>query len=71
MFASADHVLLKPCHRCIAATGYVGGFLGDWNDAPSGQNQNKKLSLLKEEGVEFDARGFLMDKQRWWDEFEI
>ncbi|KAF2149109.1 DNA binding methylated-DNA--cysteine S-methyltransferase [Myriangium duriaei CBS 260.36] len=61
---------IVPCHRCIAATGYVGGFLGDWHDAPSGQNQSRKLELLRGEGVEFDTRGYLVDKERRWDGFK-
>ncbi|KFY81111.1 hypothetical protein V499_00105 [Pseudogymnoascus sp. VKM F-103] len=60
-----------PCHRCIASTGFVGGFMGDWNKAPSGINQEKKIELLKGEGVEFDEKGMLMDKARWWDEFKV
>ncbi|KAF2032220.1 DNA binding methylated-DNA--cysteine S-methyltransferase [Setomelanomma holmii] len=49
-----------PCHRCIASTG-----------APSGQNQESKLKLLKEEGVLLDASGFLVNKSLWWDEFDV
>jgi methylated-DNA-[protein]-cysteine S-methyltransferase len=61
----------KPCHRCIAATGFIGGFMGDWNATPSGVNVERKLRLLKEEGVEFDERGMLVDKARWWDGFVV
>ncbi|KFY91431.1 hypothetical protein V500_04662 [Pseudogymnoascus sp. VKM F-4518 (FW-2643)] len=60
-----------PCHRCIASTGFVGGFMGDWNKAPSGINQEKKIELLRGEGVEFDEKGMLLDKGRWWDEFKV
>jgi methylated-DNA-[protein]-cysteine S-methyltransferase len=28
------------------------------------------LQLLKEEGVEFDANGFLLDKSLLWDDFD-
>lgn len=49
-----------PCHRVIAADGYVGGFKGDWEKAPSGINQTMKLELLKGEGVEFDGQGRLL-----------
>jgi len=45
--------------------------MGDWNAAPSGINQEKKLLLLKEEGVEFDEKGMLVDKARWWDAFKV
>ncbi|KAF3913161.1 hypothetical protein AA313_de0204004 [Arthrobotrys entomopaga] len=60
-----------PCHRVIASTHYVGGFLGDWEDAPSGINQTKKLKLLKEEGVEFDDKGYIKDRSLIWKEFDI
>ena len=49
---------------------YIGGFKGDWEKAPSGINCQKKLDLLRSEGVEFDANGKLMDKTRWWDGFQ-
>jgi methylated-DNA-[protein]-cysteine S-methyltransferase len=51
-----------PCHRVVAANGYVGGFKGDWEKAPSGVNQTMKLQLLKEEGVTFDSRGRLIER---------
>ncbi|KAI9764236.1 MAG: hypothetical protein M1840_008626 [Geoglossum simile] len=60
-----------PCHRCIAATGYVGGFQGSWERAPSGVNCEKKLELLEKEGVRFDGKGMLIDAGRWWDEFSV
>ncbi|KAF2669519.1 DNA binding methylated-DNA--cysteine S-methyltransferase [Microthyrium microscopicum] len=60
-----------PCHRCISSTGYVGGYKGDWESAPSGINQQGKLRLLLEEGVEFDSKGMLKDKARWWSEFKV
>ena len=41
--------------------------MGDWEKAPSGINQGKKLELLRGEGVEFDAEGRLVDKGKWWD----
>ena len=45
--------------------------MGDWEKAPSGQNQTSKLALLKEEGVEFDEKGFLREGERWFDDFEV
>lgn len=45
--------------------------MGDWEKAPSGQNQTSKLELLRGEGVEFDERGFLRDGERWFDGFEV
>ncbi|KAF2752281.1 DNA binding methylated-DNA--cysteine S-methyltransferase [Sporormia fimetaria CBS 119925] len=59
-----------PCHRCIASTGFIGGFKGDWEKVLSGQNQESKLRLLAEEGVKFDAKGRLSDKSRWWADFD-
>ncbi len=61
-----------PCHRVIAANGFVGGFKGDWEKAPSGINQTLKLKLLKEEGVDFDGQGRLIQgggdsAQLWFD----
>lgn len=38
---------------------------------PSGINQEEKRRLLGEEGVLFDANGYLKDKARWWDGFEV
>ncbi|KAI4717901.1 alpha/beta-hydrolase [Aureobasidium sp. EXF-10727] len=55
-----------PCHRVIAANGFVGGFMGDWRKAPSGINQSKKLELLKEEGVEFTQEGNLVVRDGVW-----
>jgi len=70
-----------PCHRVIASTGYIGGFMGDWRDAPSGINCEKKLKLLEAEGVVFDDRGFLVPGKweggvggegRWvWEAFDV
>ena len=35
-------------------------------------NQGKKLALLKEEGVEFDEKGMLLEpEKRWWNEFKV
>ncbi|KAF2399503.1 DNA binding methylated-DNA--cysteine S-methyltransferase [Trichodelitschia bisporula] len=60
-----------PCHRVISSTGYIGGFQGDWQKAPSGVNCAKKQQLLREEGVLFDEAGMLMDKTQWWDDFRV
>jgi len=59
-----------PCHRCIASTGFVGGFKGDWAAVPSGLNQQGKLQLLMEEGVNFDAKGMLKDSTQIWMDFK-
>ena len=44
-----------PCHRVLAADGSIGGFQGDWGK--EGRYANKKLELLRGEGVRFDGRG--------------
>ena len=41
----------------ISASGFVGGFKGEWEKAASGVNQGLKLGLLGEEGVGFDDGG--------------
>ena len=50
----------------IASDGFIGGFKGDWEKAPSGINQTLKLKLLKEEGVEFTAEGKLLARDGVW-----
>ena len=55
----------------LKASQFIGGFKGDWEKVPSGQNQDMKLKLLSEEGVKFDSKGMLVDKSRWWDEFRV
>lgn len=63
--------MLMTCGKMLTkGRQFVGGYKGDWDKAPSGQNQNAKLELLKEEGVLFDERGFLIDKGLWWDGFD-
>ena len=45
--------------------------MGEWNKAPSGINCQKKLELLKGEGVLFDDKGNLIDQKNWWHDFNI
>ena len=45
--------------------------MGEWQKAPSGINQCKKLKLLKEEGVTFDQDGMLNDKTVVWRDFKV
>ncbi|EXJ89867.1 hypothetical protein A1O3_02934 [Capronia epimyces CBS 606.96] len=44
-----------PCHRVLAANGTIGGFCGDWGK--DGKFANKKIALLRSEGVRFDGNG--------------
>ncbi|EME48744.1 hypothetical protein DOTSEDRAFT_118610 [Dothistroma septosporum NZE10] len=60
-----------PCHRVISADGYVGGFEGAWQKTPSGINTEKKLELLKGEGVLFDDKGRLVERSRLWADFAV
>lgn len=61
-----------PCHRVISATGHIGGYKGDWHNAPSGINRDKKRELLKEEGVEFDDEDIVIKKKDlWFDGFRV
>ena len=42
-----------PCHRVIRSSGDIGGFCGE----TSGENVEKKIKMLKEEGVSVDSAG--------------
>lgn len=62
-----------PCHRVVASNLFIGGFCGQWAGRKSasqksedrGQDQIKrKVGLLKEEGIEVDDKGFLLDQER-------
>ncbi|KAK0455702.1 6-O-methylguanine DNA methyltransferase [Desarmillaria tabescens] len=49
-----------PCHRVIANNLFVGGFFGEWGpEAKTGTQVNRKLALLKEEGLLFTQDGYL------------
>lgn len=50
---------------------FIGGFKGDWEKVPSGQNQESKRKLLEDEGVLFDSNGYLIDKKVLWDDFDV
>ena len=51
-----------PCHRVIASDSSIGGFHG----AIAGAEIQRKLTLLRDEGVLFDATGHLQDRSRIW-----
>jgi methylated-DNA-[protein]-cysteine S-methyltransferase len=51
-----------PCHRVIASDGSIGGFQG----CRQGAAVRRKLALLREEGVAFDASGRLRERGRLW-----
>lgn len=47
-----------PCHRVLASDGGLGGFMGSWGKGgEKGKNDDKKLTLLSEEGVKFGGNG--------------
>lgn len=52
-----------PCHRVIKSDYKVGGFMGE----TVGQEIERKLSLLKKEGVLFDSKYVLIDKSLIFD----
>lgn len=61
-----------PCHRVVASNLFIGGFCGQWAGRKSasqksedkGQDQiRRKVGLLKEEGIEVDGKGFLLDRE--------
>jgi len=45
--------------------------MGDWAKVPSGMNCDKKLELLRNEGVLFNEKGVLTEKDRIWGNFEV
>lgn len=45
--------------------------MGDWRNAPSGQNCEKKLELLDGEGVKFDSQGMLVNRDNLWASFKV
>ncbi|KAL9114639.1 MAG: hypothetical protein Q9227_001317 [Pyrenula ochraceoflavens] len=44
-----------PCHRVLASDHSIGGFGGSWGK--DGKHADKKLELLRNEGVRFDGKG--------------
>lgn len=57
--------------RGLTNSQFIGGFKGDWDKVPSGQNQVSKRKLLADEGVGFDENGMLLDKSCWWQDFKV
>jgi methylated-DNA-[protein]-cysteine S-methyltransferase len=61
-----------PCHRVIASNKYIGGYQGEWTGPASGDEskerarRKRKLDLLRDEGVEFDSQGYLVDDSLIW-----
>ena len=45
--------------------------MGESSSVPSGLNVPKKLKLLSDEGVHFDAKGKLVSREAWWDGFVV
>ncbi len=52
-----------PCHRVIRSDLGIGGFDGQ----TKGEKLRRKLGLLEEEGVKFDAEGRLVEAERVWE----
>ncbi|KAJ3785837.1 methylated-DNA--cysteine S-met [Lentinula aff. detonsa] len=58
-----------PCHRVIASSLYIGGFVGEWGpDSKTKTQYHRKVAILKEEGVTFTEKGYLQEKERVWKE---
>ncbi|KAJ3994848.1 hypothetical protein F5050DRAFT_1771388 [Lentinula boryana] len=56
-----------PCHRVIASSLYIGGFVGEWGpDSKTKTQYHRKVAILKEEGVKFTEKGYLQEKERVW-----
>jgi O6-methylguanine-DNA--protein-cysteine methyltransferase len=54
-----------PCHRVVSSDGSLGGFMGDKTD----KTLNKKIALLKSEGV-FIEQGMIANfDQLFFDDF--
>ena len=55
-----------PCHRIIASNYFIGGFFGEWakGDSVDHPRQDQKRALLAEEGVLFDAKGYLCKRSQ-------
>ncbi|KAJ7499972.1 methylated-DNA--cysteine S-met [Mycena latifolia] len=53
-----------PCHRVIASSLFIGGFLGEWGaEHRTGTQCDRKLNLLSTEGIAFTAEGYLKGKE--------
>ncbi|NNC87022.1 MAG: MGMT family protein [Akkermansiaceae bacterium] len=52
-----------PCHRVISTSLRAGGYSGK----RSGVRIDRKLRLLREEGVGFSAEGVLENREQLWD----
>ena len=50
-----------PCHRVVKSDGSLGGFYGQ----SEGAELTRKLNLLKQEGVRFDAEGWVAAVYIW------
>ncbi|TVY78305.1 Methylated-DNA--protein-cysteine methyltransferase [Lachnellula suecica] len=58
-----------PCHRVLATGGGLGGFMGSWGKkGEKGKNDDRKMGLLREEGVRFDGKGKVVGSA--WDGFQ-
>ncbi|KAJ7174430.1 methylated-DNA--cysteine S-met [Mycena filopes] len=56
-----------PCHRVIASSLFIGGFLGEWGkEHRTGTQCSRKLDLLGKEGVTFTQEGYLKGEDRLW-----
>ncbi|KIM63021.1 hypothetical protein SCLCIDRAFT_118395, partial [Scleroderma citrinum Foug A] len=52
---------MVPCHRVVASSCYIGGYLGEW-----GVKCQMKFDMLAKEGVEFTLDGYLVNRSVIW-----
>ena len=48
-----------PCHRVVNTDGWISGFYGDAR--PGSLLINRKIRLLKDEGIEVDNNGYILN----------
>ena len=53
---------LVPCHRVIKSNGEIGGFMGSTNQ----KKVNKKINLLKKEGIKIKNNQIIEYKKLMW-----
>jgi len=53
-----------PCHRVVASSLFIGGFVGEWGpEGGTGIQCKRKMDILAREGVRFSSTGFLVDAE--------
>ncbi|KAJ7618500.1 6-O-methylguanine DNA methyltransferase [Roridomyces roridus] len=56
-----------PCHRVIASSLFIGGFVGEWGkEHRTGTQYYRKVGYLEKEGVSFTPEGYLKSRDMLW-----